>query len=149
FFVTGVAAGLGFNRKLVIPDVSGVATFPLVAWAQGNGTPTMDPTQPIAGQVTAALGRLTQAGIVAPSVGDYWFAGGVQFTSFELVQSFALITVSFGTDVEIALLGLSTLTLPPDDPSPVAEVQLALEVSFSYAKGLLAVAGQLTNNSYV
>ena len=149
FFVTGVAAGVGFNRKLVIPDVSGVATFPLVQWAQGTGTPSMDPTQPIADQVGAALTKLVQAGVVAPSVGDYWFAAGLQFTSFEIVTSFALVTVSAGTDVEIAVLGLSTATVPPMDPSPVAEVQLALEVAFSYSTGLLAVAGQLTNNSYV
>lgn len=149
FFVTGVAAGVGFNRKLIVPDVSGVANFPLVQWAQGNGTPSMDPTQPIGDQVTDALTKLAQAGVVAPSVGDYWFAAGIQFTSFELVNSFALLTVSEGTDVEIALLGLSTVTVPPMDPSPVAEVQLALEVAFAYSTGLLAVAGQLTNNSYV
>jgi hypothetical protein len=149
FFVTGIAAGVGFNRKLLIPDVSGVATFPLVQWAQGSGTPPMDPTQPLGDQVTQALTRLAQSGVVAPSVGDYWFAAGVRFTSFEIVQSFALLTVSLGANVEIALLGLSTLTLPPDDPEPVAQVQLALEVSFSATKGLLAIAGQLTDNSYV
>jgi hypothetical protein len=149
FFVTGVAAGVGFNRKLIVPDVSGVASFPLVQWAQGSGTPSMDPTKPIGDQVSDALTKLAQAGVVPPSVGDYWFAAGIQFTSFELVNSFALVTVSAGTDVEIAVLGLSTATVPPADSNPVAEVQLALEVSFAYGKGLLAVAGQLTNNSYV
>ena len=140
FFVTGIAAGMGFNRKLLIPDVSGVATFPLVLWAQGKGTPSMD---------ASALAPLVQSGVVAPSVGDYWFAAGVEFTSFEIIKSSALLTVSLGTDVEIALLGLSTLTLPPDDPEPVAKVQLALEASFSASRGLLAIAGQLTRDSYV
>lgn len=149
FFVTGIAAGVGFNRKLVIPDVSGVATFPLVQWAQGIGTPSMDPSQPVGGQVAQVLARLAQSGVVAPSVGDYWFAAGMQFTSFEIIKSFALLTVSLGASIEIALLGLSTLTLPPDDPEPVAQVQIALEVAFAPDKGLLAIAGQLTSNSYV
>jgi hypothetical protein len=149
FFVTGLAAGVGFNRKLMIPDVSGVATFPLIQWAQGNGTPSMDPAQPVRDQVSQVLTRLAQSGVVAPSVGDYWFAAGVQFTSFEIIQSFALLTVSLGTHVEIALLGLSTLTLPPDDPKPVARVQLALKVAFSPDRGQLAIAGQLTSASYV
>ncbi len=149
FFVTGLAAGLGFNRRLVIPDVSGVASFPLVAWAQGQGAPSMDPKQPIGDQVNKALAQLAQSGVVAPSVGDYWFAAGIEFTSFEIIHSFALLTVSLGTSVEIALLGLSPLTVPPDDPSPVAVVQLALEVSFSSSSGLLAVAGLLTGQSYV
>ena len=149
FFVTGIAAGVGFNRKLVIPDVSGVATFPLVAWAQGRGAPSMNPALPVAPQVAGALAKLAESGVVAPSVGDYWFAVGVRFTSFEIIQSFALLTVTLGTEVEIALLGLATLTLPPAGPEPVAEVQLALEVAFSPGKGLLAISGQLTDNSYV
>ncbi|MBR8657258.1 hypothetical protein KDH83_28465, partial [Achromobacter sp. Marseille-Q0513] len=149
FFVNGVAAGVGFNRKLLVPDVSGVASFPLVQWAQGDGTPSMDPSKPIGDQVQAVLTMLSQSGVVAPSVGDYWLAAGLRFTSFELVDSFALLTVSVGADVEIDLLGLSTVTVPPQDPVPVAEVQIALEVSFSYARGLVAVAGQLTDNSYV
>lgn len=149
FFVTGIAAGAGFNRKLLIPDVSGVATFPLVAWAQGNGTPSMDPSKPVGGQVEDVLNRLSTSGVVAPSVGEYWFAAGVQFTSFEIIESFALLTVSLGASFEIALLGLSTLTIPPMDPEPVAQVQLAIEVAFSADKGLLAIAGQLTSDSYV
>jgi hypothetical protein len=156
FFVTGIAAGVGFNRKLLIPDVSGVAAFPLVQWAQGIGAPVMDPSKPLGGQVADVLARLAQSGVVAPSVGDYWLAAGLSFTSFELIQTFALLTVSLGTDVEVALLGLSTLTIPPVDPKsaavdpePIAEVQLALEVAFSTGKGLLAIAGQLTNNSFV
>jgi hypothetical protein len=149
FFVTGIAAGAGFNRKLLIPDVSGVATFPLVAWAQGNGTPSMDPSKPIGGQVKDVLERLSRSGVVAPSVGEYWFAAGVQFTSFEIIESFALLTVGLGASVEIALLGLSTLTIPPMDPEPVAQIQLAIEVAFSADKGLLAIAGQLTSDSYV
>jgi uncharacterized protein DUF6603 len=149
FFVTGIAAGVGFNRKLLLPDVSGVATFPLIQWAQGSGTPSMDPAQPVSDQVSQVLTRLAQSGVVAPSVGDYWFAAGVQFTSFEILESFALLTVSLGTHIEIALLGLSTLTLPPDDPKPVARVQLALEAAFSPDKGQLAIAGQLTSASYV
>ncbi len=41
FFVTGLAAGFGFNRNLLVPDVSGIATFPLVQWAQGLNAPPM------------------------------------------------------------------------------------------------------------
>ena len=115
FFITGVAAGIGFNRKLIVPDVSGVAAFPLVAWAMGSATPSMDPSKPIGDQVATALTQLAQKGVVAPSVGDYWFAAGMRFTSFELIDSFALLTLCVGTDVEIALLGLSTLKVPPGD----------------------------------
>jgi len=150
FFVTGLAAGFGFNRSLVIPDVSGVATFPLVQWATGSGNPPgMNPGGDVSQQVSGVLNTLQTSGVVAPSVGSYWLALGIKFTSFEIVNSFALLTVTFGTKFEIDLLGLSTLSIPPDDPSPVAQVQIELKVSFSPDTGLLAIAGQLTPQSYV
>ena len=37
FFVTGLAAGFGYDR-LVVPPVDQVAAFPLVQWAQGRAT---------------------------------------------------------------------------------------------------------------
>ncbi len=47
FFVTGLSAGFGFNRKLVIPDITGVATFPFVVWATGAGhRPILPKTSP-------------------------------------------------------------------------------------------------------
>lgn len=150
FFVTGLAAGFGFNRKLLIPDVSGVATFPLVAWATGSGNPPgMNPGGDIGQQVTQVLTTLSTSGVVAPSVGDYWLALGINFTSFELVNSFALLTVTFGTKFEVDLLGLSTLSIPPEVSTPVAQAQLELKASFSPDTGLLAIAGQLTRQSYV
>ena len=90
FFVTGIAGGFGFNRDLQVPDVSGVAAFPLVQWAQGSGNPPgMNMTGDIGSQVTGVLDRLSSGGVVAPRVGQYWLAAGVKFTSFEFANSFA------------------------------------------------------------
>jgi len=150
FFVTGLAAGFGYNRSLVIPDVSGIATFPLVQWATGSGNPPgMNPSGDVGQQVLQVLNTLETSGVVAPSIGTYWLAVGIMFTSFELVNSFALLTVTFGTKFEIDVLGLSTLSVPPDDPAPVAQVQIELKASFAPADGVLSIAGQLTPQSYV
>lgn len=149
FFVTGLAAGFGFNRKLVIPPVDGVATFPLVQWAEGSGNPPPMNTDAIADAVTKVIGELSSSGVIAPSVGDYWLAVGVKFTSFELVDSFALLTVEFGTEFEIALLGMSTVQLPPAPAPAVALAQLELEAAFIPSEGLLSVGGQLTPQSHV
>jgi hypothetical protein len=149
FFVTGLAAGFGFNRNLVIPSVDGVATFPLVQWAQGAGNPPPMDTSSIADAVTKVIGELSSSGVIAPAVGEYWLAAGVRFTSFELVQSFALLTVEFGTQFEVALLGLSTLQLPPAPAPPVALAQLELEAVFIPAEGLLSISGELTPQSFV
>ena len=148
FFVTGIAGGFGFNRDLQVPDVSGVADFPLVEWARGlNNPPGMDMTGDIGAQVNAVLERLSSSGIVAPQVGEYWLSAGVKFTSFELANSFALAIVKFGADFEVDLLGTTTISIPPAEPVVFAEMQLL--ASFKPADGFVGIAGQLTSRSYV
>jgi hypothetical protein len=149
FFVTGLAAGFGFNRRLAIPPVEGVASFPFVQWAQGRGNPPPMSQNATGDAVRKVLSQLTEAGTVAPSVGDHWFAAGVRFTSFRLVQSFALLTVVFGTELEIALLGVSSLQLPPAPAQPVALAELQLKAAYIPSVGELSVRGQLTPRSYV
>jgi len=156
FFVTGLAAGFGFNRSLVIPGINGVATFPFVQWAMGlNDPPSSIAGGDIAKQINKVLQTIIDDGIVAPTVGSNWLAAGIRFTSFEILDSFALLTIAFGNNFEIALLGLSRLVLPPGagiagSPLPViVYAELALVASFSTETGLIAVQGQLTNSSYV
>jgi len=148
FFVTGLAGGFGYNRDLQFPDVSGVSTFPLVEWAQGdNNPPGMDMTGNVGEQVNQVLERLADSGVVAPRVGQYWLAVGVKFTSFQLANSFALAVVKFGQEFEIDLLGVTTIAIPPAAPVVFAELQLL--ASFRPAEGFVGIAGQLTPRSYV
>ena len=139
FFVTGLAGGFGYNRSLPLPDISGVKSFPLVAGAMG----TLN-----ASDTESKLNLLIQE---APN--EDWLAAGVRFTSFEMVQSFALLTVAFGTHTEIALLGESTISLPVpakgETVTPVARADLVLLVDVSPENGQLAVCAQLTPESYV
>ncbi len=149
-FVTGLSAGFGFNRKLVVPDLDGVADFPFVKWAvSSKDAPGMKHDGDIGQQVNAVLTTLTSSGVVAPSVGDYWMTFGLKFTSFKLVESFALLTVAFGTSFEVNILGLSLLAIPQGIPKPVVRVELAIKASFSLDKGVVSVSGKLTPNSYV
>jgi hypothetical protein len=139
FFVTGLAGGFGYNRSLGLPAIADVPKYPLVQGAMGKLKP--DATQ-------AALQQY-----ISPAQNEYWLAAGVRFTSFELVTSFALLTVSFGTSVEIALLGQSTIVVPVpsegDTAPPVARADLALIVDISPSDGRLAVSAQLSPQSYV
>ncbi len=148
FFVTGVAAGFGFNRSLLVPDVSGVADFPLVQWAQGQANPpTMDMSGNVGDQVNQVLQRLSDSGIVAPTVGEDWLALGVKFTSFEMVSSFALLIAKFGSEFEIDLLGLSIISIPVGVPVMYAELELL--ASFKPQEGFIGISGQLTPKSYL
>ncbi len=149
FFLDGIAGGLGFNRDLMIPDIDGVASFPLVKWAVGGG-PSTNPAGNIAKQINDVLDAL--AADIPPKIGEYWVAAGIKFSSFKVLNSFALVTLAFGTDFKIALLGLSNASLPPnagEGVPPIGYVEMALKVAFSPETGILEVAAKLTPASYI
>jgi hypothetical protein len=102
--------------------------------------------------LTAELQKLRQ--YIPPRVGEYFLAVGIKFTSFKLVDSFALLTVSFGQRFEVDVLGLSTLVVPtpvPGEPAvtPLAQVQMALKASYLPDEGFLGVSAQLTSASFI
>lgn len=150
FYVDGLAGGLGFNRDLLIPDIDGVADFPLIRWAMGKDTPPADPSGNVASQIDTVITSLGSN--IPPRVGEYWIAAGVKFSSFSILHSFALVTVSFGTDFKVALLGLTTASLPPRTDSgrpPICYVEMAVEAVFSPDNGILQVAAKLTPASHI
>lgn len=143
FFVRGLAAGFGYNRRLIAPAVDAIADFPLVAEAVGAVQPSDLPGE---------LARLQEA--IPPSPGDYFLAIGVHFTSFEMIDSFLLLTIGFGHRVELSVLGLSTVVLPAPGArqagvTPIAEIQLALKATFAPDDGYFALLAQLTANSFL
>lgn len=143
-FITGVAAGFGYNRGLKIPLIDGVASFPLTAGFAPGGTSPFSSSDP-----GKALQVLVQNDVVPIKIGQDWVAAGIQFTSFEMLKSYALVAVEFGTELEIALLGMTTASVPTGDPNPLIFAQLALDVRILPDEGLVAVDAQLTSNSYL
>jgi len=144
FFVRGLAAGFGYNRRLIPPTLEKLAEFPLIADVVGGSTPAAD----VGGQ----LQRLNDS--LPPSPGDMFLMFGVRFTSFEMVDSFLLLSAGFGHRFELNMMGLSTLVLPARDAgaadvTPVAEVQLALRGTFVPDDGFFSIAAQLTPDSYL
>ncbi|WP_437324924.1 DUF6603 domain-containing protein [Sorangium sp. So ce381] len=144
-FVTGLALGLGFNRRLILPSLDALPKFPLVAAALAD-TPSKNPFH---GKTDPAAALEVMSDAIPISLGDSWLALGVRFTSFELVHSFALLTATFGARFEIDLLGLSMLAVPSNAPDPIGFAEMALEASFSPDEGMLAVDGKLTPASYI
>ncbi len=151
FSVEGLAAGFAYNRRFHPPRIGSIRSFPLVAdaVAASAAAPTPGaPAPPV--DVAAQLARLHDA--VSPALGEYFLAVGVRFSSFKLLDTFALLVVTFGEHTEIDLLGASTYQCPPGDLGgipPIAHVELDLIARIDPAAGLVSVAGQLTENSYV
>ena len=151
FVVQGIAAGFGYNRAIALPDIDKVRDFPLVELIL---------PKPPSSDVAKALSSADTAGIPAdynimfpPTPGQYWIAAGVYFSSFKLIETFALLTVQFGARLEIALLGVARMQQPPKVPGPVVPpfivVEMAIKVRFAPDDGLLSVMAQLTANSFL
>lgn len=155
FFVTGLAAGFGYNRFLKMPTIDQVAQFPLITQVTGNNAPLPNDAQGRRARLQQELAGLHEW--LPPKQDKHFLAVGIRFTSFELVDSFVLLDASFGDRFEIDVLGLSTLIAPTPEKganntqpvTPLAEVQMALKASFIPAEGFLGVQAQLTSNSYV
>lgn len=147
FFVTGIAAGFGYNRKVNVPSIDEVALFPLVALA-------MQPEKnsgllPVLGSLETPMKNGLKP--IEISIGDYWLAVGIKFTSFKLIESFVLLTVNFGTQLEFAILGLSRLSWPEKSmaPEPIVYIELAVLAHFGPGSDVISVEAVITPNSYV
>jgi len=150
FFVTGLAVGFGYNRDLLIPPVEQLTSFPLVAQAiRGDGLP------PDPGRDTLLQELENLHNYLTPKTDQYFLAVGVKFTTFKIVDSFALVTLAFGKQFAFNLLGLSTLLVPPSmegkqvDKDPLAEIQVALRATYMPEEGVLKIDALLTPNSYI
>ena len=146
FFVTGLSVGFGINRALKLPAINEVHNFPLVKAA----------TDPDYLDKDLDLRNISQklGDYIYPLQGNFWIAAGVKFNSFGLIDSFAMLTVSFGIQLQVALLGLAKISVPKQLPAgpkvpAIACAELAIKVTFSPSTGILAAEARLTDNSFL
>ncbi len=124
----GVAAGFGYNRAIALPEIDKVREFPLVELILPK------PPSTLAKSLSSANTSDIPADydlMFPPTSGQYWIAAGIYFSSFKLIETFALLTVQFGARLEIALLGVATLQQPPkvgagDEVPPFIVVEMAI-----------------------
>ena len=139
FFLTGIGGGLGINRGLVFPDdLATFGDFPFIKALDPAAAPSDDPM--------AELAALRS--VFPMERGQFWFAAGISFTSFALVDGVAVVAIEVGDGLEIALLGLARVALPRPQVALVS-IELGLVARFSSEEGVLWVQAQLTENSWV
>lgn len=138
FRVEAVAAGLGYNRDLLLPAaVDDVPDHPLLL-AMDSGGLADDP-----------MGALVSMRAQLPARrGRFWAAAGIRFTTYGLIKSRALLYLVVDRQIEIGLLGTSRLLLPNDDDALVS-IELALVARYSQAEQVLSIQAQLTDRSWL
>jgi hypothetical protein len=154
FFVTGVALGLGYNSNLLVPTIDQVQSFPFVQVLPTSTVPNQGifpNTQPL---TVLNVIMNTKPPWVYPQAGALWFAAGITFTSFELVNSQALVLVQLGSDLVLSLIGTSRAQFPQPTGGatnqPVyAYIEMDLLVTFAPADGVFSVQAVLSKNSFL
>ena len=149
FFVEGLAAGFGYNRWLTVPPVEELGEFPLVSQVI-EGVSSLD-TEDKGSTLTNQLEQLDK--YITPSPGSGFIAIGIKFSSFKLIDSFALLTIAWGDKFELNLIGISSLKVPTPEAgksiTPIAEVRLILRARFAPDEGILSVRAVLDPASYI
>ncbi|SLN41037.1 DUF6603 domain-containing protein [Pseudooctadecabacter jejudonensis] len=142
FFVEGLAAGFGLHRHLSLPPVSKIHEFPLIVGA--------DPAR--TGPTTPAAQAAALHDYVHPKLGAHFIAVGVKFSSFKLLEGFAVLVAALSEELEVDIVGTATLTSPPKAPPNVpamARVTLDLLARVIPAEGRIAVEARISPQSYV
>ena len=150
FFITGISGGFGINRGFKLPTYADLPTYPLL--------PTSD-TIPTAGSLGGKtneekLALMTQSLLSLSDYfpvqnGQYWFAVGLDVTSFEMIEVSAILSIAFGVELQIGVIGSASMTLPVKEPAPIAYIQINFAVTYSSSSGLLAIMGAITPASFI
>lgn len=149
FFINGLAGGFGVNREFRLPSFAELPDYPFLPSSNAIPRPSQlgsDPKQQL-DVMTQSLTNLAR--YVPVREGEYWLAVGVDVTSFEMIQVSAVLSVAFGVKFQVGLVGAATMTLPVNEPQPIAFIQIDFEVSFSPSDGLLAAYGKITPASFI
>ena len=153
--MTGLALGFGYNSTVTLPTIDEVAAFPFVEVLPTSAFP--DPgllgganASPLDVLNTILSKTLHDPPWVHEEKGSLWLAAGITFTSFELVNSQALIVVDVGSELVIELIGTSRAQFPQAGGEvSYANIELDLLVRFAPAEGLFSLQAVLASGSYL
>ncbi|MEM9920885.1 MAG: DUF6603 domain-containing protein [Bacteroidota bacterium] len=136
FFVTGLSLGFGYNMAFKIPTVDQVSSLPLLNTSLFNG---------VEGNPTEALSLLNE--FIYPEPNNLWFAVGIAFTSFKLIDSRALLVVDIQKE-QISILGFSMLVLPKSGKAFI-NIRLSLVVFYKIQEGIFQARAKIADGSYL
>lgn len=131
FYITGLAAGFGYQRSLILPDLDSVSEFPLIRMVFETGN-------------DAELIRLLKEQYTQVTADNMWMAAGISFTSFRMVESFALLTVETGKRLEVSVLGVGRMLL-----GDIARAVLNMKARLCPDEGVFSLEAALSEDSWI
>ncbi|WP_342593520.1 DUF6603 domain-containing protein [Streptomyces inhibens] len=143
FRVIGISLGLGVNSTVRTPTIDQVGQFPLVNRLDGGGSG--DTPEQVLEKLAGPGGWIT------PREGQYWGAGGIDFSSFEFLRTRALLLVEGGESWKVLLIGRTTIDLPRSRAvkKPIARLVIDLAIGYHHDQGLFSMDAVVAPGSYV
>lgn len=132
-YVKGLGLGFGINRKFLEPAIEDVSQVPLLS--------DLEPDK--------VLSELEGNKWIVEEHGTNWLAVGLDFTSFGLIESKALLIGQFAKEFEMLLLGRSELKIPKNNTSPYVFIEIALKGAWKPSEGFVGGEALLTDNSFL
>ena len=124
FFINGLSAGFGYNSELNLPNSNQIADYPLLNIIKtGKKNPA---------DALAYLGHIVKA-----KNNEKWLAAGVQFSSFQLLDSNAILAYQFDKK-EVIILGVSRLILP-NEKAAYLNLQFGLKTVYRIQSGEMTI----------
>ena len=141
FMMEKIALGFGFNRRVIIPEIEDVGSFPLVSLAMSEDSENSNPAE----MLREVVPMITE--YFPPKKSALFFALGIKFNSFKVLDGFLLLLVSADDKIRFDILGFLVLCRPVD--KPVAVIRIALKATVIPDDGIVSVEGRITEGSYL
>ncbi|MFJ7280710.1 DUF6603 domain-containing protein [Kitasatospora sp. NPDC098663] len=144
--LNGVAAGLGWNSRIRLPEVSEIGDFPLLKALDDPESIGAENKNPI--EILRSIATEPDAWITAAQ-DELWVAAGLKFTIAELIEGRAMAVVQTGAELTIALLGTAAAALPKSGSRKYAQIEAALRAVLKPRQGELQFDAELTPASFL
>ncbi len=148
FFVNGILGGFGFNSQLRIPDLEELDKLPLISGLNDPSKIGGEQASPMQA-LEKLLGQGKDPAWITPDAGNVWIAAGLQFSTYELIQSTALMVGQFGNKFSLAVLGISKARFPKTGNTVYAYIEMDLRAYFAPEDGEISFAAVLSPSSFV
>ncbi len=143
FMLTGLMGGLGINRRLRMPEIGEVETFPLLTMDdKKTGMQILSELESPNGQKEPWL---------EVRKGDYMAAVGIEFTSFELLHGKLLLSLMLGEEIQAALLGSGEMTFPKGTgrDQAYAYIKIMMAAVLKPGQGIFTLDAAISDDSFL
>ena len=141
-YVSGLALGVGFNMGLNLPPPEELTIFPLTAAA------LKPPGQALT--VSDLKEMMLKLDKYMPiKKGNFWFAIGIKFESFKFLSGFIMLTLEFGDELEIGVIGILDAMMPVGAANPVIRISIGFTVRILPERGIVEARGAFLPTTFL